>query len=198
MAAKLAEIMGVSAGSMERTVAFVRCRGNCDRAKQNYIYHGIQDCNKMMVLPGTSQKDCVYGCMGYGSCVKACEFDAIHIVEGIALVDKEKCVACKKCVEACPKKLIEMIPYSAGHVVQCVSQDKGKDVKSKCSVGCIGCTLCTKKCQFDAIHMKGNVAKIDYEKCTNCGACAKACPPQIILSDKFVVLSDPKALYTAA
>ena len=49
------------------------------------------------VVPGAGDKACSYGCMGLGSCVKACQFDAIHIVDGIAVVDKEKCVACGKC-----------------------------------------------------------------------------------------------------
>ena len=44
-------------------------------------------------------KSCNYGCMGFGSCVKACPFDAIHIVDGIAKVDPEACKACGKCVE---------------------------------------------------------------------------------------------------
>ena len=51
-------------------------------------------------------KGCAYGCLGYGSCVDACPFDAIHIVDGIAVVDKEECKACGKCVDACPKHLI--------------------------------------------------------------------------------------------
>lgn len=180
VAEQIATIMGVEAGNAERKVAFVRCIGTKDKTTKNYNYTGIMDCNMMSVVPGTSDKDCVFGCMGYGSCVRACEFDALHIVSGIAKVTKDKCVACGKCVSACPKKLIEMIPYSAEHIVQCRSLDKGKDVKAKCSVGCIACTLCTKVCEYDAIHMQGNVAKIDYEKCTNCGACAKKCPVKVI------------------
>ena len=41
--------------------------------------------------------------IGEGTCVKACPFDAIHIVDGVAVVDKEKCKACGKCIAACPK-----------------------------------------------------------------------------------------------
>lgn len=181
----IASIMGVEAGGADKKVAFVRCKGSCSKTKKNFIYHGIQDCNKLMVVPGTSEKDCFYGCSGYGSCVRECEFDAIHVIDGVAIVDKEKCVACGKCVGACPKKLIEIVPYKSTHLVQCNSQDKGKDVKAKCEVGCIACTICTKQCEDDAIHMHGNVAKIDYAKCTNCGKCAAKCPTKVILSDKL-------------
>ena len=140
----------------------------------------------MGVESGSSEKKvafvkaCAYGCMGYGSCVKACQFDAIHVVDGVAVVDKEKCVACGKCVATCPKGLIELVPYKAEHLVQCSSHDKGPAVKKVCTAGCIGCTLCTKQCEFDAIHMENNVAVIDYEKCTNCGKCAAKCPAKVI------------------
>ncbi|MDR1548751.1 MAG: RnfABCDGE type electron transport complex subunit B [Hungatella sp.] len=180
VADRIGEIMGVSAGSAEKKVAFVKCKGTCDKTKVQYNYYGIDDCRMISVVPGSGEKACVYGCMGYGSCVKACEFDAIHVVDGIAVVDKEKCVACGKCVSSCPNHLIDLVPYKAEHLVQCNSHDRGKDVKAKCEAGCIGCMLCTKQCEFDAIHMDNNVAVIDYEKCTNCGKCAEKCPVKVI------------------
>ena len=179
-AEKIGAIMGVAGGTAEKKVAFVKCKGTCDKTKVQYNYYGVDDCKKVSVVPGAGEKACTYGCMGYGSCVKACAFDAIHVVDGVAVVDKEKCVACGKCVSSCPNHLIELVPYKAEHLVQCSSHDKGKDVKSVCESGCIGCTLCTKQCEFDAIHMEDNLAVIDYEKCTNCGTCAEKCPVKVI------------------
>lgn len=180
LGAKIAAIMGVEAGGAEKQVAFVKCKGTCDKTNMQYRYYGIDDCRKVSVVPGAGEKACAYGCMGYGTCVKACQFDAIHIVDGVAVVDKEKCVACGKCVAACPNHLIELVPYKAEHLVQCSSHDKGKDVKAKCENGCIGCTLCTKQCEVGAIHMENNLAVIDYSLCTNCGKCAAKCPAKVI------------------
>ena len=178
---KIAAILGVSAGAAEKKVAFVRCKGTCDKVKTLYNYEGIDDCAKASVVPAGGPKACSYGCTGFGSCVKACQFDAIHVVNGVAVVDKEKCVACGKCAEACPRHLIELVPYKANHLVQCSSHDKGPAVKKVCEAGCIGCTLCTKQCEFDAIHMDNNVAVIDYTKCTGCGKCAAKCPAHVII-----------------
>ena len=178
---KIAAIMGVEAGSSSRMTAFVKCAGDCDKAKENYVYTGVEDCSAMNVVPNGGSKSCTYGCMGFGSCVKACPFDAIHIVDGIAKVDPKACKACGKCVAACPKNLIELVPYDAPHLVNCSSKDKGKDVMAACSVGCIGCHLCEKNCPSDAVHVVDNVAYIDQEKCTGCGICKEKCPKKIIL-----------------
>ena len=121
-------------------------------------------------------KECAYGCMGLGSCVAACAFDAIHIVDGKAVVDSEKCVACGKCVATCPKKLIDLVPKSKKVHVNCMNRDKGAVAMKVCEVSCIGCKKCENTCKFDAIHVEGGVAKIDYDKCKNCKMCSKACP----------------------
>lgn len=179
-AAEIGNIMGVAAGAMDKKVAYVKCKGTCDAAKEQYHYAGIKDCRMATVVPGAGDKACTFGCMGYGTCVSVCDFDAIHIVNGIALVDKEKCVACGRCVEECPQKLIDLVPYKQKTFVQCVNKDRGPAVTKVCSNGCIGCTMCTKECKFDAIHMEGALAVIDYDKCKNCGMCAAVCPVKVI------------------
>lgn len=180
VAAKIAAIMGEEAGESVHEVAFVKCAGTCEKAKQAYDYTGITDCQMAAMMQNGGPKGCSSGCLGFGSCVKACPFDAIHIVDGIAVVDKEACKACGKCIATCPKHLIELVPYEQKHLVQCSSKDKGKDVMSVCSVGCIGCKMCEKVCESDAVHVVDNIAHIDPEKCTNCGKCAEKCPKKII------------------
>lgn len=179
VAAKVAQIMGTDVSTVKK-VAFVKCKGDCEAAPVNYEYHGNTSCREAIFVTGGGPKKCSYGCMGFGSCVDVCDFDAISIVNGIAYVDREKCVSCGKCVKACPKNLIELIPYDSRVHVQCNSKDKGVAVKASCANGCIGCKLCEKNCKFDAIHVEDNIAHIDYEKCINCGVCAMKCPTKAI------------------
>lgn len=178
-AAKIAEIMGVKAEASERKIARVLCNGTCDQAKDKFDYYGVTDCVAAAKLGG-GQKSCAYGCLGLGTCVKACMFDAIKIENGIAVIDKNKCTACGKCAAACPKNVIELIEESRETWVMCKSKDPGKEVRKVCDTGCIACKICEKACKFDAIHVVDNVAVIDYEKCVNCNQCVIKCPKKII------------------
>lgn len=179
VAAAIGEIMGTSAES-NKMVAFVKCNGDCDSASVKYEYTGNISCREAVYVTGGGPKSCSYGCMGFGSCVEECQFDAIHVVNGIAVVDREKCVACGKCVAACPKNLIELIPYKSSYVIPCNSNDKGADVKKSCKTGCIGCTLCTKDCPTDAVKVTNFLAHINQDLCCGCGLCAQKCPQKII------------------
>ena len=177
----ICEIMGVKAGDVQKRTARLKCAGTCDACGNKYDFTGINDCYTAMQLNG-GPKSCDFGCMGLGSCVAACEFDAITIENGIAHIDSEKCTGCARCQAACPKNLIELVDVVHPIYVSCSSTDKGAVVKNYCSSGCIGCKICEKKCEADAIHVENNLAKIDYEKCTACGACVEACPKKIIHS----------------
>lgn len=177
----IGEIMGVDAGEAIKMTAYVKCAGTCDKAKDNYEYVGPYDCKIAMNNPGGGAKACTYGCIGYGNCKKVCPFAAIDIVDGIAIVDEDKCKACGQCVSECPKHLIELVPVDATCHVKCSSNDKGVDVKKACQAGCIGCGLCVRNCPAEAITLENNLAHIDQTKCTHCGVCKEKCPVKIIL-----------------
>ncbi len=181
-ASKIGEIMGIQADAGEKKVAKVICKGTCNNAKDKSEYYGIKDCRAAAMVSGGS-KSCQYGCLGLGTCVNVCQFGAITIQDGIAHIDKDKCVACGKCLEVCPKAVIAWKPYSQEVVVECNSKEFGKEVKSKCAVGCIGCKLCVKSCPFEAITFENNLAKIDYTKCTQCMVCVEKCPTKAISGD---------------
>ncbi len=183
VAAQISEIMGVEASSA-RYVAFVHCAGNRDTSAARYNYYGNLRCRELATMVGGGSKACAFGCLGHGECQEACQFDAIHVENGLARVNKELCKGCGACVKVCPKNLIELVEYGKQVHVQCASLAKGKEVMQVCKAGCIGCGICEKNCKFDAVHVVNNVAVIDYEKCKSCGLCALKCPRGVIINQR--------------
>ena len=178
-AAAIAKIMGGEASAVEKK-AVVQCQGNSEHCKPSYEYKGIQTCAAAAALYG-GPKTCSFACVGLGDCTKVCKFDAIHIVDGVAKVDKDKCTGCGACANICPKHVI-MIDAGGPRkpVVMCSNQDKGPVAMKACTTSCIACGMCERTCKFDAIHVVNNVAVIDYTKCKGCTMCAKACPRNAI------------------
>ena len=183
--AKIAEIMGVELKKNMRLTAVVRCNGGV-RAKKKYDYLGLTDCVAASKLAG-GPLECKYGCLGLGTCTKACQFDAIHVKDGVAVVDGEKCTGCLKCVEACPRNIIYPVPYTQDVNVLCSNHDKGAALRNICEIGCLGCRICVKTCKYDAITVEDNLASIDPDKCTGCGECAEKCPRHLIFNAKLMI-----------
>ena len=179
-AAKIAEIMGVSADASEKMVAFVPCSGCEGKAEMRFNYTGPEDCRAAMLFGGKSNKTCTFACIGLGNCVKACKFDAMHIVDGIAQVDRYNCVGCGACADACPKSIVKLIPESQRVMTACSNKDKGAKVMKMCESGCIGCGKCARECPSDAIVIKDFLACIDVDKCVGCGHCSDVCPRKVI------------------
>lgn len=172
--AKIGEIMGMTVETREKMVARVHCGGSCDSVKEKAAYRGISDCRAAQaVLHGV--KACSFSCLGLGTCVQYCPFDAIHVVDGVAVVDEKKCTGCGTCASVCPAHTIRIEPASQKVFVACSNQDVGKAVINVCTVGCIGCKMCEKSCPEGAIKMVDNVPVIDAAKCTGCGTCVEKC-----------------------
>ncbi len=176
----ISEIMGTSSEFVKK-VATIKCAGGCSEAVERYNYAGLSDCRAAMRIGG-GQKACDFACIGLGTCVHLCLANAITIQNGIAHFDPDKCGGCGRCVQSCPKKIIEILPIEKKYYVLCSSQHKGAEMKGICSVGCIGCGICVKNCEAGAITLENNLAHIDPDKCIGCGICAEKCPKKIIKS----------------
>jgi electron transport complex protein RnfB len=176
----ISEILGVEAETGEPVVARLICMGGQNKASEKYRYHGISDCRAAALISGGS-KSCEYGCLGFGTCMRSCPFDAITMsAQGLPLINEEMCTSCGNCVAACPKNIIKLLPVNQKVTVRCSSHDKGAVVKKKCTVGCIGCNLCKKACPFEAIEMDRFLARIIPENCRQCGLCVAKCPTKVI------------------
>ncbi len=190
VAEKIAEITGKKAEKLEPKIARVFCQGGTSLSQRRFIYTGVKDCTAAVLAAG-GDKSCEYGCLGYGTCMRACPFGAITMSsDDLPIIDPAKCTACGKCVAACPKQVIELAQASKAVVISCHSRDKGADTKKKCQVGCIGCGICVRTCPVDAIKIDNNLARIDHNKCIVCGLCVKKCPTSAI---KDYIPARPKA-----
>ena len=182
--AAIAEVLNlqVSAGGAPAR-PIIHCRAHTEDRTYYASYSGIESCTSANALPDVQA--CKFGCMGYGDCVNACKFDALHVVDGISTVNYEKCTGCTACAKACPRYLIEMVPF--GHenmmTVACSSQENGKNTRGMCKVGCIGCKMCTK--QDEAFFMSdATLARLDYEKYApgeTAETAMKKCPTGVIV-----------------
>lgn len=179
-AAMLAQIMGVEGKQEEEPqVARLLCQGEFGVSHLRYEYDGLESCRAAVNLSGGPRK-CNYACVGLGDCVRVCKFDAMKIVNGLVVIDEDKCTACGMCVTECPRDAIELLPRSATVTVRCRNLDTAKEAMQSCTMACIGCRRCEKACRFDAIHVVNNCAKIDTDKCTRCGECVPVCPTKCI------------------
>ena len=173
------KIMGLEQSDRPSLRAIVLCNGGGGNCLPKFEYQGVQTCAAANAVAGGPSL-CAYGCLGLGDCTRACKFDAIHVVDGAAVVDREKCTGCSACTAVCPRHIIGMKPIAPQPTVECSNRDRGAAVNKACKVGCIACGLCVKNCPQQAIFLKGNVAVIDYTKCNGCGTCVTKCPKKAI------------------
>ncbi|MDR3227512.1 MAG: Fe-S cluster domain-containing protein [Prevotellaceae bacterium] len=186
---KVAEVLGKTVEVKESLVAVVRCSGSCENRQRVNEFDGAISCS-VMAATYSGDTDCSFGCFGKGDCVSVCNFDAISINKETLLpeVDENKCTACGACVKACPKFIIELRKKgikSRRIYVSCVNKDKGAVARKACKTACIGCAICRKNCEFDAITIENFLAYIDADKCRLCRKCVDVCPQKSILELNF-------------
>lgn len=183
------KILGREAPVVDPMVAVLKCNGSPDVRPRTSRYNGTTDCrisNSLFI----GETDCSYGCMGYGDCVRSCQFDAMYIDQAtnLPVIIDDKCVACGACVKACPRHLIELRKKAKKDrkiYVACSNCDKGGPAKRACKVACIGCVKCQKVCEYDAITIANNLAYIDATKCRLCRKCVTECPTNAIIEVNF-------------
>ncbi len=160
----------------------VHCNAHTADKTRYGTYEGIRTCAAANTLAGVQA--CRFGCLGFGDCVRACRFDALAVVDGLATVDYDKCTGCAACSKACPRNLIEMVPFKRGRMmtVACRSLETPKATRSMCKVGCIGCGLCAKA--SDMFSVQDNLARLDYgryEPDEQTDAAMSKCPTKVIV-----------------
>lgn len=160
-AAQVAAIMGVEVGESFPQRPIVHCGAHLHERKGRAEYRGEMTCRAANLVAGI--QGCTYGCIGLGDCTRACKYDAIHIIDGLATVDYDKCIGCGACGSVCPRNIITITPFKKSQIlaVGCSNKDSGKDVMSVCEVGCIGCKACARKSEL--FKIVDNLPQIDYD-----------------------------------
>lgn len=197
----ISEAMGWEAEEKTPMIAVVRCNGTREFAPPKVRYDSLMTCAFAHNL-FAGEGGCPNGCLGYGDCVEACNFDAMYMDKetGLPVILDNKCVACGACVKECPRSIIEMRKKGKKDrriFVSCINEEKGGVARKNCKVACIGCGKCVKECKFEAIALENNLAYIDFEKCTLCRKCPPVCPTNAIHELNFPPRK-PKAQKAAA
>jgi len=185
----VADLLGMEVEERDPFVAVVRCSGSFEYRQKVNTYDGTPNCTVADSLYG-GDTGCQNGCLGFGECVDACDFEAMYMDEktGLPVVIEDKCTACNACVTACPRDIMELRPKGKRNrriFVSCINQDKGGAAKKACEVACTGCSKCEAECKYDAITIENYLAYIDGDKCKNCRKCAPVCKSNSILEINF-------------
>ncbi len=108
VAEAIAGIMGVKIEAVEPDIALPGCYFGVADADTKYVYNGLDDCRAVALLGG-GMKVCTIGCLGLGTCARACPFDAIRMgPKGLPIVIEQRCTGCGTCERVCPKHIINL------------------------------------------------------------------------------------------
>jgi len=157
---KIYEIMGTKETETFPMLPLVRCAAEWDQKKTAAEYKGVKTCGAANELFGGGM-ECGYGCIGFSDCVRVCQFDAIHMENGLPKVETTKCTGCGKCQEACPRGIIEMLEKANEKLfyVACSSHDDMMRTRKICPVGCISCGICVKLSKDGFFQITENLSK---------------------------------------
>lgn len=131
----IAKIMGVSFEAREPDISRPGCTYGVEKADIKYIYNGLNDCRAAVLLSG-GMKVCNIGCIGLGSCKKACMFGAISMGEdGLPVVDKKLCTGCGACERVCPKHIINLSSVTRRILHEYTTEDCTTPCQRSCPAG---------------------------------------------------------------
>jgi len=184
-----AEVMGIEIGMAEPLKSFNTCTGG-DRAETKYIYYGVNTCRAQSLMFG-GDKVCGSGCIGFGDCVRACMFNALTMgPEGFPVVDREKCVGCGICEQACPKMVMQVSTASQ----RIMHFNKLDDRLAPCRQTC--------PAEIDIPKYIGQISQGDYEGAVNTIrernplllACGRVCPHPCEVNCRRGIEDDPVSI----
>jgi electron transport complex protein RnfB len=177
----IAAYLGVDAGARQRLVARLACAGGDNVAPRRAHYRGTQSCVAAAQVSGGG-KACFWGCLGYGDCERACDFDAIRMNRhALPEVIADRCTACGDCVEICPKDLFSLQPVDSPLWVACASREHGDAVLEHCAVGCTACERCVVDDREGVLSMHDNLPRVDASRPARERRAIERCPTGAIL-----------------
>jgi NADPH-dependent glutamate synthase beta subunit-like oxidoreductase len=127
--------MGVSIEAAEPDIARPGCYFGVADADTKYIYNGLDDCRAVALLGG-GMKVCTIGCIGLGTCARACPFYAISMSpEGLPVVDEDKCTGCGTCERVCPKHIINLSSITRRIIREYTTEECTTPCQRSCPAG---------------------------------------------------------------
>lgn len=135
VAAAIARVLGVEITLKEPEVSKPGCYYGVQDADIKYLYQGISDCRAAALLDGGA-KICPIGCLGLGTCVRACPFGALSMgLDNLPVVDTALCTGCGTCERVCPKHIITLTSTSERMIGEYVTDECTAPCQRSCPTG---------------------------------------------------------------